>query len=173
MVEMDAGMEDPTRRPFRGDFLADLEAERATMLRDVLTIWRWGRLQGAALTEGAPIGSFGTWARWCRDPLSALGCADPVLRLSQLNANDPRRREIAELFAAISAAHGTDWWSVSELKQAVRDVADPNSRGRQYMANRIRTLEGTRAAGFVLIRYAPEGKHSPDRYRLQRHESQS
>jgi hypothetical protein len=169
MVEMDAGMEDPTRRPFRGDFLAAIEAERAALLADVLTIWRWGRIQGGVLPEGAPIGSFGTWARWCRDPLVALGCADPVLRLSQLNANDPRRRQIAELFVAIWEGHGAEWWRVAELKQAARDVADPDGRGRQYLANRIRTLEGTRAAGFVLIRHAPEGKHSADRYRLAPH----
>jgi hypothetical protein len=99
----------------------------------------------------------------------ALGCADPVLRLSQLNANDPRRRQIAELFVAIWEGHGAEWWRVAELKQAARDVADPDGRGRQYLANRIRTLEGTRAAGFVLIRHAPEGKHSADRYRLAPH----
>lgn len=167
MVEMDAGMEDPTRRPFRGDFLAVIEADRSALLADALIIWRWGRIQGEALPEGAPIGSFGTWARWCRDPLVALGCADPVLRLAQLNANDPRRRQIAELFGAIWEGHGEAWWKVSELKQAARDVLSLPSQNA--LVARIRSLEGTRAAGFVLARHAPDGKHSPDRYRLQPH----
>lgn len=167
MVELDAGMEDPTRRPFAGDFLETVRENRAALLADALTIWRWGQGQGEALPHGAPIGSFGLWARWVRDPLLALGCADPVLRLAQLNADDPKRRDIAAIFAAIFEGHQAGWWTISDLTQAARDAANPNGFSRQFLATRIRSLEGTRAAGFVLLRHAPEGKHSADRYRLQ------
>jgi len=42
-VELDAGMEDPEARDFRGDLLGDTLAARDALLADVLTIWRWGR----------------------------------------------------------------------------------------------------------------------------------
>ena len=96
--ELDARCEDPELRPFPAGFLEDIERRRAELLAAALTIWRWGRQNATALTRGKPLGSFETWAEWCRDPLLTLGCRDPVERIEALKANDPRRQRIAELF---------------------------------------------------------------------------
>ena len=166
-VELDAGLEDPETRPFTGDLLAELARDRATLLRDVLTVWRWGRQAGDGLRRGRALGSFGQWCRWCRDPLLALGCVDPVDRIADAKLNDPRRRAVAELFHAWQAAHGNDAVTVAELAQSVQDVANPEGKPRQWLAARVRNLAGTRLAGFVLVHEPPDGKWSADRYRLQ------
>ncbi|WP_376091229.1 hypothetical protein ACE7GA_21345 [Roseomonas sp. CCTCC AB2023176] len=166
-VELDAGLEDPEARAFPGDIVADTLADRARLLSAALTVWRWGRQRGAALKPGKPMGSFGTWARWCRDPLLALGCQDPAVRIAEAKAADPRRQAIGELFAAWWATHGTAEVTIAALADAVKVIADPAGRGRQYLATRIAGLAGTRAGGFVLMVHRPEGRHSPDRYSLR------
>jgi hypothetical protein len=167
-VELDAGVEDPEARDFAGDLLAEVEARRGELLADVLTIWRWGRRLGTALPAGRALGSFEQWGRWCRDPLLALGCRDPVLRVAEAKADDPRRRAVAAIFVAWWEHHGDRPVTVAGLHDAVREAADPAGRGRQYLAARVRGLEGTRAAGFVLDRMPAEGRWSPDAYRLAR-----
>jgi hypothetical protein len=141
-VELDAGREDPETRSFRGDFLSETLAAREALLADVLAIWRWGRQMGDALPAGRALGSFTDWARWCRDPLVALGCRDPALRVADAKAKDPRRQRVAEIFTA--------WWEahrdrpVADLAESVQMAADPAGRGRQYLAMAVRKLEGTR-----------------------------
>jgi len=169
-VELDAGMEDPEARDFRTDFLGDTFAARETLLRDVLTIWRWGRQMGDALPAGRALGSFTTWARWCRDPLVELGCRDPAQRVADAKAKDPRRQNVAEIFTAWWGAHHDTPVPVADLAQPVRDAADPAGRGRQYLAAKVRALDGTRAAGFVLTRSPSVGKWHPDLYALRKAE---
>jgi len=166
-VELDAGMEDPETRDFRGDLLGETLAARADLLAAGLTIWRWGRLLGDDLPKGRSLGSFHDWGRWCRDPLLALGCADPALRVADAKAADPRRQRVAEIFAAWWQAHGSTAMAVADLGDAVRAAADPAGRGRQYLVSVVRALDGTRAAGFVLTRSPSEGKWSADRYSLR------
>ncbi|MCA3283844.1 MAG: toprim domain-containing protein [Roseomonas sp.] len=171
-VELDAGIEDPETRDFRGDLLNETMAARAELLGAALTIWRWGRMLGDDLSKGRSLGSFGEWGRWCRDPLLALGCRDPVARVADAKAADPRRQKVAEIFTAWWQAHGAKPIAVADLAEPVKDAADPAGRGRQYLASVIRTLDGTRAAGFVLTRSASVGRWQPDRYALSRAQAQ-
>jgi hypothetical protein len=167
-VELDAGIEDPETRDFRGDLLTATMAARAELLGAALITWRWGRMMGDNLPKGRSLGSFGDWGRWCRDPLLALGCRDPVARVADAKAADPRRQKVAEIFSAWSQAHGDKPMAVADLAEPVRDAADPAGRGRQYLASVIRALDGTRAAGFVLTRSASVGRWQPDRYALRK-----
>ena len=171
-VELDAGVEDPETRPFRGDLLNETMAARAELLAAALTIWRWGRMRGDDLPKGRSLGSFGDWGRWCRDPLLALGCRDPAARVADAKAADPRRQKVAEIFAAWSQAHSDKPMAVADLAEPVKVAADPAGRGRQYLASVIRALDGTRAAGFVLARSASVGRWQPDRYALNRAQAQ-
>ena len=103
--QLDARCEDPEQRKFGAGFLDQIERRRAELLIACLAIWRWGRQNAMLLPRGKPLGSFETWAEWCRDPLLVLGCRDPVERIEALKANDPRRQRIAELFQV--------WWSIT------------------------------------------------------------
>lgn len=167
IVTLDAGMEDPETRPFPGDLRAETLAARSELLQAALTIWRWGRLQGDALKKGKPLGSFPQWARWCRDPLLALGCQDPVARVADAKAQDPRRQRVAETFAAWWKAHGSAPIALADLSEDVLSVIDPANRGRQFVQAVVAPLDGTRAAGFVMRRSASVGKWSADKYVLQ------
>ena len=168
VVEMDAGMEDPENRQFQGDLVGDIANHRDELLLAALTIWRWGLRNQSLLSRGKALGSFGQWCRWVRDPLLTLGCRDPVDRVAVTKANDPRRRANAELFTAWWQAHGGTRVTIADLAESVRMIADPQGTGRQYLAAHIRRLEGTRAAGFHLVRNAPDGKWSADTYQLFR-----
>ena len=87
---LDAYCENPEQRPFKPGFLETIGENRPALLSDILTIWRWGRLHPAE--PGLAIGSFEQWADWCRDPLVALGCCDPIKRIEAIKAEDPSRR---------------------------------------------------------------------------------
>ncbi len=167
-IELDAGMEDPEARDFKGDLLRDVMEHRGVLLRDALTIWRCGRLAGDEIKPGRPLGSFGDWSRWCRDPLLALGCADPAARVADTKANDPRRKHLAEVFSTWWERHQNQPIRIVDLHEDVRAVADPTGKGRQYLAAMIGKLEDTRAAGFLLARIRTAEKWSPDLYALQR-----
>jgi hypothetical protein len=165
--ELDARCEDPELRPFAAGFLQDIEHRRAELLAAALTIWRWGRHNATALTRGKPLGSYERWCEWCRDPLLTLGCGDPVERITALKANDPRRQLIGELFGVWWEYHGAAPVKAGDLDERVKAIADPQGRGRQYLARRIAGLADTRAAGFVLTRQVPAGRWSAATYALR------
>src|SRR5262245_52832355 len=164
--QIDARCEDPELREFGSGFLDEVERRRAELLVACLTIWRWGRQNTPLLSRGKPLGSFETWTEWCRDPLLALGCRDPVERIAALKANDPRRQRIAELFQVWWEHHEATPVKVNELVESVKAVADPQGRGRQYLATFVAGLAGTYAAGFVLTRQESAGKWTAATYAL-------
>ena len=168
MVDLDPRTEDPESREFKSDILRDVGARRAELLAALLTIWRWGRQADEDIQEGRPLGSFSPWCRWVRNPLLDLGCRDPVERVGEAKERDGRRQQVAELFAI--------WWEIhkalpvkaSELHDDVKKVADPQDRGRQYLASYLEKLAGTRMAGFVLTRQASAAKWAVATYQLSR-----
>lgn len=163
---LDARCEDPESRPFQTGFIEQIDARRAELLTAMLTIWRWGRLN--AIPKGKPLGSFEAWSEWCRDPLLALGCTDPVHRIETLKAHDPKRQRIADFFQAWWQHHQATPIKLKDLDEAARSVLDPHNRGRQYVANAVQGLAGTHAAGFVLTREDASGKWGRTTYALRK-----
>jgi putative DNA primase/helicase len=168
VCELDARCEDPEQRPFETGFLKRIEHHRPELLTAALTVWRWGRQAAADLEPGRPLGSFEDWSAWCRDPLLALGCRDPVDRIDIVKADDPERRRIVELFETWDAHHGERPIKAAELAKKVRVLIDPQGRGRQFTAAYLSRLTGTRAGGFVLTRQAAAGKWGQATYALCR-----
>jgi len=166
--ELDARCEDPEQRPFPPGFLGDIERRRAELLAAGLTILRWGRQNASTIKRGKALGSFEDWSIWVRDPLVALGCRDPIDRINELKARDPERQKIIGLFNAWFEAHGDGPVKVVDLAEPVRAIADPNNRGRQYLARAIVALAGTRLAGFVLERLeVSNSRKEGSKYRLR------
>jgi hypothetical protein len=168
VCELDARCEDPEQRRFEPGFLQTIELRRAELLAAALTIWRWGRQRAAGLEAGRPLGSFEQWAEYCRDPLLALGCRDPVERIEAVKSDDPHRRRIVELFATWDANHAARPTKVADLAEPVRALVDPQGRGRQHVAARLSQLAGTRAGGFILTREEAAGKWGAATYSLAR-----
>ena len=76
--------------------------------------------------------------------------------------------EAARIYPVWWQAHQARPVTVMELAEPVRARADPDSRGRQFIAVKLCMLDGVRAAGFVLARRKSVGKWSPARYLLNR-----
>jgi hypothetical protein len=144
-VEFDAGCEDPEQREFPPGFLRHIEKRRPELLSAGLTILRWGRQN--TVKRGHPLGSFEDWGEWVRDPLVAVGCRDPVDRINAIKARDPERQRVISLFNAWHEAQGDKPIKVSDLAETVRLIADPNNRGRQYLARAIGGLSEPELAG--------------------------
>ncbi|MDX5931837.1 hypothetical protein [Acidiphilium acidophilum] len=172
--ELDPKCDDPEARDFpdgRDGFLATIRARRGELLTAALTIWRWGRQNDADLTKGKAFGSFETWARWVRDPLLTLGCADPVEAIARAKARDPRRLKLVEMF--------DQWWEdhhnypvpAARLSDAVKGIIDPQNRGRNYIVATVNAYVGTRAGGFVLTRQDAEGRWGHATYSLKQVQS--
>jgi hypothetical protein len=166
-VDFDPRTEDPEARPFKNDIRTEVIERRTELLGAVLTIWRWGRVT-SGIRAGRALGSFEQWCRWVRDPLLALGCQDPAERVSEAKERDGRRQAILDLFTTWWERHGDQPVAVSELHDDVKQVEDPQGRGRQYLSSRLEKLAGTRMAGFVLTRQASTGKWGKASYALKK-----
>lgn len=164
-VDFDARTEDPESRPFTNDIRVEVTKRRVELLAALLTIWRWGRL-ATDIVPGQPLGSFAQWCRWVRDPLLALGCQDPAERVSEAKERDGRRQAIAELFAIWNEKHHDQPVAIRQLHDDVKQVLDPQGRGRQYVSSQVEKLTGTRMAGLMLSRQAPAGKWGAATYAL-------
>lgn len=149
-VELDARCENPEQRRFSKNFRIELDKRRRELLGAVLTIWRWGRHN--PLDRGITLGSFEEWGEWCRDPLLALGCADPVGRIDKVKREDPQRQQVAQFFSAWHARHGDREMEVTELDPALWELAGPYGRNRQGMADFVKKLDAVTLGGFVLKR---------------------
>jgi hypothetical protein len=165
-VDFDPRTEDPEARPFTTNIRAEVTVRRKELLAALLTIWRFGRI-APDIEAGIPLGSFEQWCRWVRDPLRALGCQDPAERVSEAKERDSRRQAVADLFAIWWHQHRDEPVSVRHLHDDVKQAADPQGRGRQFLAAQLEKLVGTRMAGFVLTRQAPAGKWGVATYALQ------
>jgi hypothetical protein len=166
-LNLDPGMEDPESRPFRGDFLGEIRAQRAELLTAALTLWRWGRLH-PDLPAGRSLGSYEAWGRWCRDPLAALGCADPVARIQAAKATDTRRQQVMEIFAAWFERHHDYPVRVADLHESVTAIIDPSGRGSwQFARAHVEKLVGTRINGMFLTVSKPAGRHGAATYSLR------
>jgi hypothetical protein len=156
---LDAQMENPEERKFRPGFLEDIFAQRPSLLSDALIIWRWGRQNSGALTAGRPLGSYEVWCQWVRDPLLALGMKDPVDRLKDIKANDPRRRALTDIFEVWWNVHKSAELKASELDPQVVELIDENASlnedgtlrfSRQRVAKFLTTYANTRVGGYLL-----------------------
>jgi hypothetical protein len=165
-TELDARMEDPERRSFTGDILAEMARRRPALLVAQLTIWRYGRLAGDP-KRGVSLGSYEQWCAWVRDPLLALGCRDPVKRLSEVKQRDPFRQMIGALFAAWWKHHGSSPQTAHQLDIEVQRIVDPQGRGRQYVASQLEQLDQTRLGGFILTRQRGLSFYAVATYALQ------
>jgi hypothetical protein len=154
---LDARMENPEQRKFKAGFLDDVFEMRTALLTAALTIWRWGQ-QNANHDQGLPLGNYEVWAHWVRDPLLSLGCRDPVERIVEINAADPRRRAILAVFEAWWANHEGQEVKAADLHDEVKRLLDPKAvvvdgklkASRQVIAWWLQRHKGTRIGGYWL-----------------------
>jgi putative DNA primase/helicase len=124
-ISLDAKMERPELRHFRGDPLASILADRGRYVAAILTIAR------AYLAAGCPdllsLASFGEWTRLVRCPLIWLGCDDPWKTNETVRGDDPTRAELLAVIAAWRDLIGLDTeLTASELKDRALESTPKN-----------------------------------------------
>jgi hypothetical protein len=167
VVRLNAGMESPEARRFSGNFLAEAQQHRASILSDVLTVVTFGLQQGDDLPRGLPLGSFEGWCHMVRDTVQAFTGRDPVADIAKRRANDSQRSEIAELFSSWWHHHGDRELEGKQLHVDVWDLLAPHREPRQRVAQKLIQLDGTVCNGFRLRMIEMSGKWSANRYRLE------
>jgi hypothetical protein len=160
-TRLDAKMESPEERKFEPGFLDNILAARPHLLSDALTLWRWARQNPGAITIGRPLGSYELWCQWCRDPLLTLGMRDPIDRLAEIKAADPKRRILTGIFDTWWAAHKNSWIAAKDLKSEVVELIDTKASrdaegklrySRQRVASFLDKHAGSRVSGYCLER---------------------
>jgi putative DNA primase/helicase len=96
---LDANMESPETRVFRGDPLAKIRRNRGAYVAAVLTIARAYICAGRP-GQLPPLASYEAWSDLVRSPLVWLDCADPVESMSSLRSFDPMRQTRTKVFTA-------------------------------------------------------------------------
>lgn len=172
-VGLNARMENASLRRFKladKAFLADIKQRRPELLGALLTIWRWGRQN--PLNTGLPLGSYSDWERWCRDPLLTLGCRDPVERLVELAATDPRRQNKLAIFTAWWKHHRDTGMAAKDLHDEVKKLIDAQGGGvLQAIRPWLGHQDGVRLAGFEFrVDKDPKRRRKSATYRLVNHD---
>jgi hypothetical protein len=96
--QLDAVVERPELRRFRGNPLGDALAGRASYVAAALTIICAYLAAGAPAVCG-PLGSYPAWSRMVRSPLVWLGQPDPFKSTEQAREDDPELANVREFFA--------------------------------------------------------------------------
>ena len=158
-THLDARVEDPEQRKFAPGFLDHVFTQRPKLLTAALTIWRWGRQTN--LNPGKPIGSYELWAQWCRDPLIALGMRDPVDRIAEIKAADPKRRRLIAIFEQWWASHSDGTLKATDLDEEVVKLIDDKAvvkadgslqYSRQRVVSFLTRHTNTRVGGYLLTK---------------------
>jgi hypothetical protein len=145
IARMDAGLEHPENRCFDRDLLSDALVRRAELVGAVLTIVRW-RMQwindGCSYGQTADALPLAGYAEFCclvRDPLLALGHADPVRSIEQGRETDAEESEFEALLLAWHACF-------HEKPKTCREAIDAASAGIYNGANVGGLSDAIRAA---------------------------
>ena len=105
---------------------------------------------------GKPLGTYEVWAQWCRDPLLALGMRDPVDRIAEIKAADPKRRALIAIFEQWWTNHADELVKAQDLSHEVVGLIPgaittrDGTISRQKVARFLAAHDGTRVGGYVL-----------------------
>jgi hypothetical protein len=96
---LDAGVERPEERPFAGDPIKRVMADRGRYVADAYTVIRGYMAAGSPKVSVGSFGSYETWSAMVRAPLLWLDRTDPVESLKTARDEDPDLTDIGQLFA--------------------------------------------------------------------------
>lgn len=114
VCDLDAGMEQPETRQFRGNPVETVLRDRGRYVSACLIIVR------AYIAAGCPnvlpkLASFEDWSNLVRSSLVWLNCADPLASMAAARNDDPELAELREILGLWSAAFGTDAYTAKEV----------------------------------------------------------
>jgi putative DNA primase/helicase len=126
---LDANLENPETRKFKGNPLAMIHHNRGRYIAAALTIPLAYMAAGQSITL-PPLVSFEDWSRIVRNPLIWLGCGDPVMTQDKLRTADPRKIEKIAVFDAWKARIGIGRDRSCFVKEII-DIAETDAPLRE------------------------------------------
>jgi putative DNA primase/helicase len=128
LCRLDPRTEKPEHLTYDRDLLAEVRHHRAELLSAALTIgcwWRtarygdaWHPLESAVAAQ--PLAGFSLWCDWVRDPLVALGAADPVQTIAGVRASDEDEELHSAFLKAWHDQHGSQIKTCKEIIETAR-----------------------------------------------------
>ena len=169
MASLDAGVERPETREFRGDPLAEVMKDRGKYVRACLVIVR------EYMDAGSPgllrrLASYEEWSDRVRSALVWLGREDPVKTQDALRAGDPEAERFRILMTAWYGAFRDRPMTVRDVLQVIafdevlKDAALAITGTREKevdqtrLGNWLRQNRDTRRSGFHLTGHKPNTK---------------
>jgi putative DNA primase/helicase len=126
---LDANLENPETREFKGNPLATIVRNRGKYVAAALTIVLAYNAAGRPIAR-PPLISFEDWSSVVRDPLIWLDRPDPVKTQERLRTDDPRKIEKVALFEAWKARIGVGRNRGCFTKEII-DTADDDDPSRE------------------------------------------
>lgn len=126
LCTLDTGLERPEMRPFQGDPVDTVRADRGKYIAAVLTIVLAYKEAGFP-GKRRDLGSFEQWSEIVRSPLIWLGCADPVVTMENARAEDPVLSSLSAVMNAWRDSIGLDIpLSAGDLKASAQMPVHPD-----------------------------------------------
>jgi putative DNA primase/helicase len=127
VCSLDANVERPELRGFRGNPLSTVLDHRGEYIAAVLTMVR-AYIAAGCPDPCPPLASFEDWSRLIRSPLVWLGRADPVKTIEISRSDDPIINSLRTVIAAWDTTVGTNNpLTAGELKdEALKPSSDPH-----------------------------------------------
>lgn len=118
-ILLDSATEVPAARKFkRPNLMSEVLRDRNRYISAALTIVKAWVVAGRPMTECPPLGSFGQWSDWCRQPLLWLGCPDPVESVFKALEDDPERQLLGRVLDGWQVRLGSGPVLAREVTQA-------------------------------------------------------
>jgi len=117
ICNLDARVERPETREFKFNPIERVLGARGDYIAAIISIAR-AYLVARAKADCSPLGSYGGWSKFVREPLIWLGEGDPVESMAQAREDDPDRSAAVALVEQWKAHLGTD------ESYKVRDIID-------------------------------------------------
>ena len=125
---LDAQWERPEQRAFEFNPIERVMKDRGVYLAAAITIAR-AYLSSGGKVDCSPLGTYGEWSRFVREPLIWLGMEDPVKSQEQAVANDPERENCRALIAEWKEHVGLRPIKVAQLIECANERSGSNEPG--------------------------------------------
>jgi putative DNA primase/helicase len=133
LSELDAGIERPEDREFKGNPVKQIMQNRGAYVAAAITIVR-AYLEAGQPGKLKPLASYEAWSDMVRSCLVWLGCADPVLTIEEVRAADPVLSTLRTILDAWRAVFGSQELTAQHIAATFAAGFDPNGRGGDDLA---------------------------------------
>lgn len=107
-ITLDPRMETPATKDYKNkNLVPDVLKNREKFVSYALTIIQAWIVAGKPKADCKPLGSYGVWSDYCRQPLLWLGLSDPTDSIIEAMAEDPDRETLGRLLHAWKFCFGT------------------------------------------------------------------